>query len=150
MGVMCGIIGGAARKLGINYPLAPFRRLRTHDVQDARRSCSDQKISRRATRMARFAVGRCRLATRACVLTVMPRSPWMAAQAPSENSRPKPSLGAITPQDAARIAIRRGTRLGTSTLQTSTRILACGSSDIRSNIWTQAIMIWRMTHSWLE
>ena len=84
MGVMCGIVGGAARKLGTNYPLALFRRLRTHDVQDAQRSCSDLKISRRATRMARFAVGRCRLATRACVLTVMPRSPWMAAPAPSK------------------------------------------------------------------
>ena len=93
-----------------NYPLAPFRRLLTHDVQDARCSCSDFKISRRATRMALDAVGRCMIATRACVLTVMPRSRGWRHRPPLINSCPKLFLGAITPQVATRIAIRRGRR----------------------------------------
>ena len=130
-------------------PSSLFRRLRIHDVQHARCSCSDPKISWRTTRMALDAVGRCLLATRACLLTVLPKCRGLRHRPPRINSCLKPFLGAITPQVATRIAIRRGILLGTSTHQTSTRILACGSSDIRYNIWSQVLMVYYIWHSWV-
>ena len=64
-------------KLVKTSPPPRFRRLQTYEVQNARCSCSDLCDGS-------FCDGAMQVATRACALTVMLRSRWMAAPAPSK------------------------------------------------------------------